>query len=51
MGIAVGRRSWTGVGIGVGLSVGRVVDLCGVLVLFGCLVLRLLACIVMASEA
>jgi hypothetical protein len=39
MGIAVGRRSWIGVGIGIGLRVGRVVVLRGVLVLLGCLVL------------
>jgi hypothetical protein len=51
MGIAVGQRSWTGVGIGVGFSVGGVVILCGVIVLFGCLVLQLLACIVMSSGA
>jgi hypothetical protein len=51
MGIAVGRRSWTGVGIGIGFRVGGVVVLHGVLVLFGCLVLQLLACIVMLSGA
>jgi hypothetical protein len=51
MGIAVGWRSWMGVGIGVGFCVGRVVVLRGVLVLFGCLVLRLSACIVMLSGA
>jgi hypothetical protein len=51
MGIAVGRRSGSGVGIGAGLLVGRVVDLHGLLVHFGCLVLRLLACIVMSSGA
>jgi hypothetical protein len=39
MGIAVGQRSWSGVGIGVGFCVGGVAILHGVLVLFGCLVL------------
>jgi hypothetical protein len=51
MGIAVGWRLWMGVGIDLGFHVGRVVVLRGVLVLFGCLVLQLLACIVTSSRA
>ncbi len=51
MGITVGRRLWTGVGMGIGLRFGGVVVLRGILVLFGCLVLRLPACTVMLSGA